>query len=148
MLCRFWHFWGGDVRGQRTHGCTKGTSTTSSLVMLPNNPDHGNMTRDDRDEWPDDVPVGTFDIEQGGVQGYPEATGHIMFVCPKGHRCGVLVGPQHIPRPNPDALCIWAWNGDKDKPTLTPSIDCVSEKDGKPTGGCGWHGFITNGVIQ
>lgn len=114
------------------------------------NPDHGNMHRDDRDTWPDDTPVGTFDINAGeghGVQGYPGANGHIIFVCPNGKRCSVLVGPQHIDRPNPDALCIWGWDGNVERPTLTPSINCLAEKDGKPAGGCGWHGHITNGVI-
>jgi hypothetical protein len=31
----------------------------------------------------------------------------------------------------------WSWNGDIEKPTLSPSINC---------GDCGWHGFIENGV--
>jgi hypothetical protein len=35
-----------------------------------------------------------------------------------------------------------------EKPTLTPSINCIAEKDGKPTGGCGWHGFITCGIMK
>lgn len=115
------------------------------------NPDHGNMTRDDRDEWPSDEPVGSFDIEAGpghSVQGYPGATGHIIFVCPNGKRCSVLVGPTSVGRPTSDALCIWGWNGNTERPTLTPSINCIAEKDGKPTGGCGWHGFITNGVMK
>ena len=106
------------------------------------------MTRDDRSEWPDDVPVGTFSIEDGGVQGYPAATAHITFVCPKGQRCSALLGPTHVGRPTPDALCIWGWNGDKDRPTLTPSINCLAVKDdGTPAGGCGWHGHIANGDI-
>ena len=103
------------------------------------------LRRDDRDVWPDDVQVGTFQIEDGGVQGYPGATAHILFVCPKGQRCAVLLGPTHVPRPAPDALCVWAWNGDKDRPSITPSIDCVAVKDGEPTAGCGWHGYITDG---
>lgn len=112
------------------------------------NPDHGNMNRDERDVWPDDVPVGSFDIELGGVEGYPAATAHLLFVCPNGHRCAVLIGPQFAGRPTPDALCVWGWNGDRDKPTLTPSINCITEKDGEPTGGCGWHGFITDGMMR
>lgn len=105
------------------------------------------MTRDDRDEWPADEPIGSFSIEDGGMQGYPGATAHIIFVCPNNERCSVLLGPEHVTRPAEDKLCIWAWNGDKDRPTITPSINCIAEKDGKPTGGCGWHGFITNGRI-
>ncbi len=106
------------------------------------------MIRDARPEWPHDVPVGTFDIEINGVQNYPEATAHILFVCPQGHRCSALLGPKHVDRPNPDGLCIWKWNGDIENPTIEPSINCIAEKDGKPTGGCGWHGFITGGVIK
>ena len=113
-----------------------------------NNPDPGGMVRDDRDVWPDDEPVGSFDIEMRGIQGYPGSTAHIQFVCPNGHRCSVLLGPQCVTRPTPDALCIWAWDGNIDRPTLTPSINCIAEKDGKPTGGCGWHGFITNGIMK
>lgn len=107
-----------------------------------------NMQRDDLDVWPDDVPVGTFDIEDGTVAGYPGATAHLMFVCPNNKRCAVLIGPQFVGRSEQGRLCIWGWNGNKERPTLTPSINCIAEKDGKPTGGCGWHGFITNGVIK
>lgn len=72
---------------------------------------------------------------------------HILFVCPNGRRCGLLLGPQHVTRPQPDARCIWKWDGSRECPTITPSINCLAEKDGKPAGGCGWHGFITNGKI-
>lgn len=103
-------------------------------------PDHGNMVRDPRDEWPADEPVGSFDIAQRGVQGYPGCTAHIMFVCPSGKRCTVFLGPAAVDRPSPEAHCVWAWDGNLERPTLTPSINCV--------GGCGWHGHITNGVIR
>jgi hypothetical protein len=112
------------------------------------NPDHGNMIRDDRDIWPDDEPIGSFDIELRGVQGYLSSTAQILFVCPNGKRCSVLLGPVFVQRPTPDAVCVWAWDGNLERPTLTPSINCIAEKEGKPTGGCGWHGFITNGVIR
>jgi uncharacterized protein DUF6527 len=107
------------------------------------------MRRDDCDVWPDDVPIGTFTIEDGAVGGYPGATAHILFVCPNRIRCAVLLGPANVPKPNEDSLSIWQWNGDKDKPTLYPSINCKAKKDnGEPAGGCGWHGFITNGKID
>jgi hypothetical protein len=110
--------------------------------------EHGNMHRDDRDEWPADVTIGTFDIEPCKPQGYPRVTHHILFVCPNGRRCGVLLGPEHVDRPSADALCIWKWDGNLERPSITPSINCLSEKDGKPAGGCGWHGYITEGVIR
>lgn len=105
------------------------------------------VNRDNRDVWPDDVPVGTFDIELGIIQGY-QNTAHILFVCPHGKRCSILLGPKFVDRATPDDLCVWGWSGDLEKPTITPSIDCISEKDGKPTGGCGWHGHIINGEMK
>ena len=109
--------------------------------------EHGDMVRDPRDEWPENEPVGSFDIELHGLQGYPDATGHILFVCPNAKRCSVLIGPKSVGRDAEGRLCIWAWDGNLERPTLTPSINCIAEKDGKPTGGCGWHGFITLGVM-
>jgi hypothetical protein len=101
------------------------------------------MQRDQRDEWPEDVPVGTFDIGLGGLRRAPSAggelvagvTAHILFVCPNRKRCAVFMGPAAIP----GQLNVWAWDGDLGRPTLSPSINCV--------GGCGWHGFIANGEI-
>lgn len=119
-------------------------------MIIPNHPEHGNMVRDDRDEWPDTEPVGSFDIDlsPNGIIGYSGAFAHILFVCPNGKRCGVLLGPSPVTRTHPDAACIWGWDGNIERPTLTPSINCIAEKDGKPTSGCGWHGFITNGVMK
>jgi len=98
------------------------------------------MQRDDRDVWPDDVPVGTFDIIEHRVKGMDETTGHIMFVCPGARRCGVFIGPAFVGRKNEDDLNIWQWDGNVDKPTIKPSINCV--------GGCGWHGWITDGIMS
>lgn len=112
------------------------------------NPDMVNMQRDERDIWPNDEAIGSFSIAPNGVEGYPGSTAHIMFVCPNGRRCSILLGPHFVDRPNPDGLCIWQWDGNMERPTIDPSINCVSVKDGKPTGGCGWHGSITNGVMR
>ena len=105
------------------------------------------MRLDEREDWPADVPVGTFDITPCTVALYPSATAHILFVCPNNRRCGVFLGPRHVDRPAADGHCIWAWDGDRERPTITPSINCLAEKDGQPAGGCGWHGYITNGGI-
>ena len=105
------------------------------------------MKRDSRDEWPSDEPVGSFDIGCHKFEGY-DNTAHILFVCPNGKRCRILLGPKFVDRPNPDGLCVWQWDGNMERPTIKPSINCIAVKDGKPTGGCGWHGFITNGVIR
>ncbi len=108
------------------------------------------MARDDRDEWPDDEAIGSFDIESSpnGIFGYPGASAHMLFVCPNGKRCGVLLGPTPVARQHPDGLCVWGWDGNSERPTLTPSLNCIAMKDGQPTSGCGWHGFITNGVMR
>lgn len=31
----------------------------------------------------------------------------------------------------------WNWNGDRERPTFSPSINCSAH--------CGWHGYIENG---
>jgi hypothetical protein len=55
--------------------------------------------------------------------------------CSRGGRCiinvvkGAPVAPSH------------GWNGDTDKPTITPSIGCESR-------GCTWHGHIINGEVR
>ncbi len=106
------------------------------------------MVLNQNDSWPDDAPVGTFDIEVNGIESYPLATGHIAFKCPNGRFCSVLIGPQFVQRPEKGKCNIWAWDGNKESPTITPSINCVThDEDGQPTGCCGWHGFITNGEI-
>lgn len=72
--------------------------------------------------------------------GAPEGTMRLTFVCPGG--CGDLGGcraAKKKPGMNPS----WEWNGDTIKPTLRPSI--LSPRD---HGGCGWHGYLTNGVFK
>ncbi len=124
------------------------------MIPITSNVEHGNMVLDDRDEWPADEPIGSFDIHawpNHTIEGQPGATGHMEFICPNGKHCAVLIGPQPVPRPRPDACYVWGWDGNRDRPTLTPSINCIAEKDGKPTGGCGWHGwhgFITSGILK
>lgn len=95
------------------------------------------MRRDTRDVWPDDAPPGTFDISECSISGR-KVTARIQFVCPNRKHCGVFMGPQSEPRPDPESPHVWGWNGDAEKPTLTPSIDC---KD------C-WHGHIVDGVMK
>lgn len=100
------------------------------------------MHRDSGEVWPEVPVIGTFDITVYGVEDYPEATGHIFFVCPNGQSCGVLIGPSAFAPGDGDGRFqhVWEWDGDLEHPTLTPSINCV--------GGCGWHGHITNGVMK
>jgi hypothetical protein len=103
------------------------------------------MLRDQRDEWPSDSPVGTFDISVGGLRRAQSSggglvtgvTAHILYVCPNRKRCAVFMGPDPV-QALPD-LYVWGWDGNLERPTLNPSINCV--------GGCGWHGHIVGGDI-
>lgn len=44
----------------------------------------------------------------------------------------------------------WTWTGSPEDGTLSasPSLHCVTHWNGHATGGCGWHGFLTNGVLR
>ena len=83
-------------------------------------------------------------------QGFPEAPGEwavrrtkdgderynmFWFTCPReaGKVCAVPLLPRRLPNG-----AGWSW--DPDTKSLTPSVNCV--------GGCGWHGFVTNGEIR
>src|SRR5580658_7077059 len=64
------------------------------------------------------------------------------FDCPKhkGRTCGGLLiagttGLKWDPQNQNGGVAQWRWNGDRERPTFSPSINCI---------GC-WHGFIENG---
>lgn len=58
----------------------------------------------------------------------------LIAMCPSG--CGELMSlPLTILDNNPR----WEWNGDKECPSLTPSIQRRGPN-------CTWHGYLTNGV--
>lgn len=78
------------------------------------------------------LPPARFMFMGKGENGQPK---WMSFPCPGKSgvaRCMVPLSPQR----NGNGAT-WQWNGDREKPTLTPSINCH---------GC-WHGFITDGVI-
>lgn len=62
---------------------------------------------------------------------YPnEEPAGYAYRCPKcGHEDWLKID---------DGMNGWVWNGNIDKPTLTPSILHTS---------CGWHGYLTDGVF-
>lgn len=56
-----------------------------------------------------------------------------LFACPRGQgTCSVEC------EPTPGAL--WKLHGSDEKPTLTPSIHCISR--------CGWHGYVQKGLLK
>lgn len=81
------------------------------------------------DLWGDDIKDGDHAVNADGTR--------ILLVCPCG--CGGLMDlpiyREGQPKPAPNA---WLWNGDRQQPTLTPSIRDLS--------GCRFHGFLTGGV--
>ncbi|HXC25276.1 MAG TPA: DUF6527 family protein, partial [Gemmatimonadaceae bacterium] len=66
----------------------------------------------------------------------------LVFGCPlrPGHACMVPLKP-NLTRGGAS----WDWDGNLEAPTLTPSIHCLSEYQGQPSAGCGWHGYIRGG---
>lgn len=59
----------------------------------------------------------------------------LLFCCPCG--CGDVSAVDVTPiagRP------CWSWNGDRERPTLSPSL--------LRTGGCGWHGWLDDGTFR
>jgi hypothetical protein len=71
----------------------------------------------------------------------PGAEQRFGFRCPlRGHRCEGLVIAGRTPlKRDPQGqnggIAQWDWNGDRERPTFSPSINCQ---------GC-WHGYIENG---
>lgn len=62
----------------------------------------------------------------------------MVFMCPCG--CGEKGSLAFdVPVRTEREKQMWQWNGDVDKPTLTPSI--------QKTTGCMWHGFLKEGIF-
>jgi hypothetical protein len=60
------------------------------------------------------------------------ALGGIAFFCPCG--CG---GESYLPAKGYGHSQEWEWDGNREAPTLTPSVQQV--------GGCQWHGWLRGG---
>jgi hypothetical protein len=63
----------------------------------------------------------------------------LTFTCPCG--CGAVHG---VPVTSRTDMHSWEWNGNKEKPTLTPSLGLHPKQ---ATGGYHWHGYLTDGVF-
>jgi hypothetical protein len=84
----------------------------------------------------------------------PPARGKVAYLdmaCPRGRGyCGsILVGNGFKPDPaTHGARASWHWNGSTERPTLSPSINCLSHNPQKPAenyAGCGWHAWLKEG---
>ena len=54
------------------------------------------------------------------------------------HSDTIVIQAPGEPRPDVQST-VWAWDGNRPKPTLTPSIDGSDER------GAGWHGWLRDG---
>lgn len=73
--------------------------------------------------------------------------GRFSYGCPRGtgHCGGIIIC--NGPKPPQDKQ--WAWNGNVEKPTLSPSINCLAHgPGGEEYAGCGWHGHVIDGVFK
>lgn len=76
----------------------------------------------------------------------PGERGRFSYGCPRGGgHCGsIVIGVGE----KPAGPKTWAWNGNVERPTLKPSINCLSHNPKNPSekyAGCGWHGWVTDG---
>lgn len=62
----------------------------------------------------------------------------MLFICPCG--CGKLGTLEFSNSPDPEPGRTWEWDGNRDLPTLKPSI--------RQLGPCGWHGYLTDGYFE
>jgi hypothetical protein len=92
-----------------------------------------------------------FEDLQGNAIDNPPAGNEpfrLNMACPLGHgNCGsIVIGRVKPAHPTGHT---WRWDGDVDKPTLTPSINCLSHgPKGEKYAGCGWHAFLTKGEFK
>lgn len=76
-----------------------------------------------------------------GDEALPGQEAYFDFRCPKtGRLCGSLAIAGRVPdrrdgQNQNGGVAQWDWNGDRQRPTFSPSINCK---------GC-WHGYIENG---
>ena len=73
---------------------------------------------------------GAVEIREVEIEG--ERSVGFAFICPCG--CG---RQGYLPTDTSTTSPRWDWNGDRERPSLTPSVQFV--------GGCRWHGYLTDG---
>lgn len=76
-----------------------------------------------------------FDGDQGG--GRPK---WMRFGCARaaGMECQIALRPGQ----KNGVGASWEWDGNREAPTISPSINCEGVRH------CGWHGWIRNGVME
>jgi hypothetical protein len=93
----------------------------------------------------DDMRAGAFGFYVHADSG-PNVMRGLIYRCPCG--CGTLHSLAFPPRSADDVKYdrgVWNWNGNREVPTLTPSI--LSHEGGDRNGPTHWHGFLTAGFF-
>lgn len=104
--------------------------------------------------WPVGEPFvggepGDFQFSDEGYDKEGTPPKWFRFVCPlaagplKHRQCSIPIKPQTTSKGNG-----WKWDGNREAPTFTPSINCLTHNPEKPEekyGSCGWHGYVTKG---
>lgn len=88
------------------------------------------------------VPAGYFTFCDG-YDGTRDVS--ILHGCPCG--CGVL-GAISLKRYGNSERPVWQWDGNREKPTLTPSILIYQLDENGNVTGEHWHGYLTEGVFR
>lgn len=88
--------------------------------------------------------TGLYGVDEDGPYG-------MNFKCPCG--CGAVHGAGLTTRPkdwNEGKDTRWQWDGNKEKPTLSPSLGLHRSRDGQTVGAYGyhWHGFLRAGIFE
>lgn len=89
-------------------------------------------------DWASLKDKGDFCIVDPGHPDFHTSVTIIGFICPN---CGEK---KYVPL-KPSDPNGWGWDGNRTKPTITPSIFFNMTV---PTAKCRWHGFITAGVFK
>ena len=90
----------------------------------------------------DHVPAGLITFADG-YDGTKDVS--ILYGCPCW--CGALGAISIKPYGKPERP-LWQWDGNREKPTLTPSILIHQLNDKAEKVGEHWHGFLTAGVFK
>ena len=88
--------------------------------------------------------TGLYGVEEGGPYG-------MNFKCPCG--CGAIHGAGFTTRPkdwNGGRGARWEWDGNKEKPTVSPSLGLHRSHEGQSVGADGyhWHGYLKAGIFE
>jgi hypothetical protein len=86
----------------------------------------------------DDTVPDTLGDFAWALTSYDDGERRIWLRLPCGHACALPINNKRG----------WAWDGNEDAPTLTPSIMCLTPTLLKADGKCGWHGYMTAGELR